>query len=100
MGRLMFAVALAVAAAALVVAGLAAAGHSSRRDKEPPPGPSLPAAAPTGYSQIDTGALPLPDDSEVSAQATCPAGTVVWGGGVVIESTDVRANVNSSYPLA
>jgi hypothetical protein len=96
----MFAVALAVAASGLVVAGLATAGHSSRRDKQPPPGPSLPAAAPTGYVQIDSGELPLPDSSALSGQATCPAGTVVWGGGVVIASTDIHANVNSSYPLA
>lgn len=96
MGRFRF-VGLLLAVCALGAAGLAVAGQ---RDKEPPPPVPLSAGAgPVGYTLADSGPISLPDDSQTSGTAMCPSGTVVWGGGSIITSSDLRANLNSSYPL-
>lgn len=110
--------ALVVVGCGLVVVGLAVAGQlsggslpvpgspaapagaASAGDKVPPSAPAGPSpSAPSGYVRVVSGAISSPDGTQVSGQATCPSGTVVWGGGVFVSSSSTNASVNSSYPL-
>ena len=128
MGRLRWFSALAVLGCAFVVAGSAAAdkppapppspgtpasGSGEQKDSleavpvsgDPSSGKGAPAAAdpvgpaaPTGYTRVVSGFLGSPAGKQVHGKAVCPAGTVVWGGGVSFSSSDLAANINSSRP--
>ena len=54
--------------------------------------------APKGYTIVNSGELSNPAESESDGQATCPAGTVVWGGGVT-DSGGLEETINSSWPI-
>jgi hypothetical protein len=56
--------------------------------------------APRGYVQVIGSSVTVGAGLQERAQAFCPTGKVPVGGGGVIASSDVRANVNSSLPLA
>ena len=55
-------------------------------------------AAPTGYTRVKSPDLSSPAGKQVHGKVVCPAGTVVWGGGVLFGSSDLAASVNSSRP--
>jgi hypothetical protein len=56
------------------------------------------ASIPKGYTVVDTGALGAANGTQTRGIASCPALTVIWGGGVFIDSSELGANVNSSFP--
>ena len=55
-------------------------------------------AAPTGYIIVDSPSLGSPVGKQVHGKVVCPAGTVVWGGGALVDSGDLAASINSSRP--
>jgi len=79
------------AAAAAVASPAAAARHSPA---------AVSAHHPPGYEIITSGPIgALPSAFNSGAFATCPAGTVVWGGGVAFfGSPDANLTVNTSNP--
>jgi hypothetical protein len=93
--------ALVVVGCAFVLAGSAGANKPTAvpGDKQPPPAAALVGPpGPTGYEVVATALLALPADSQVFGEVSCSAGKVVWGGGVIVDSGDMAANMNSSYP--
>jgi hypothetical protein len=90
------------------------AGSGIAVAKSPHPGRSAPQGAgkvppavqrpnhtstiPRRYTVVNTGSLAALDGSQTHGAKTCPARTVVWGGGVFVSSGQLGANVNSSYP--
>jgi hypothetical protein len=112
MQRKTLAAAIALGACALAVAGSAAASPG----KDPQPGaPSsepltgklaAPASAdallgrkPPGYVQVTGAAVTIGAGFQERATVSCPVGKVPAGGGGVVASSDVRANINSSLPF-
>ena len=81
----------ALAFAPAAVAGAAAA-------KQPAPLGVVPNALPHGYIVVSSPGLTAPAGSQTHGTADCPANTVVYGGGVFVNSLSLPANVNSSYP--
>ncbi len=82
--------ALLFAAAAAMASPAAAARHSPA---------AISAHQPPGYEIIASGAGAPPGAFNSGAFATCPAGTVVWGGGVAfLGSPDANLTVNTSNP--
>ena len=77
--------AVAAVAACLVALGSAAAAQAARH---PPP----------GYGILDTNQMDAPQDQQTRGSAQCPAGTVPFGGGVVVSSPSTLANVSASFP--
>ncbi len=78
---------LSVAAAAPAPA--AAAWHS----------PAISAGHPLGYKIVHGGPFNAPPGTfDSAASVACPAGTVVWGGGVVFHGASFSLNVNTSQP--
>ena len=102
--------ALVVSAVAGTFAGAAGAAPGKRtvqarpathvRAGKPAPAPAQPPVrrAPPRYAVVNSGLLTAPNGLQSFGQASCPARTVVYGGGVFISSGSVSANVNSSYP--
>jgi hypothetical protein len=91
--RLRWVVGLAVVGSAFVLAGWTGA--------TPPRAPSRGARDPGGYTVVTNGPLAVPNGALVHATTSCPAGTVVWGGGTYNSaSTSLAAAVNGTYPLA
>jgi hypothetical protein len=66
------------------------------------PAPMAPAAisakAPPGYAVVTGGTTSAPTGTQTRGTATCPAGTVPWGGGAVISGSNINLNLNSSFP--
>lgn len=93
--------ALTVVGCAFVVAGSAGADEPGPPGgKEPPQAPvTVGAAGPPGYVVVASGFVPVPGSALEHASVSCPAGTVVFGGGVNFSSDSLAVNVNSSYPL-
>jgi hypothetical protein len=56
------------------------------------------AAIPPGYTRVATGNLTAHAGTQTRAVASCPAGTVLFGGSVFVFSPSLLANVNSSFP--
>jgi hypothetical protein len=89
----------------LAVAGAAAASATPGQDAAPP-GKQLPIAVDhgtgrppiPGYTVVSSDQLTSPQGRQVRGTVTCPVGKVPLGGGVVVASTNVGANVNSSFP--
>ena len=86
------AAAVLLSAAAATVASPAAAARRSSA--------AISAHNPPGYQIIASGAASAPPGAfDSGAFATCPAGTVVWGGGVAFfGSPDANLTVNTSNP--
>src|SRR5438876_971828 len=61
--------------------------------------PEHTSAIPRRYRIVNSGTLGAPNGFQTHGAKTCPARTVVWGGGVWISSAALGANVNSSYPV-
>jgi hypothetical protein len=56
--------------------------------------------APSGhYRYIQSDKKPVPNNSFVSAHASCPNGTSVIGGGVENSGIDIGAEIESTFPL-
>jgi hypothetical protein len=53
---------------------------------------------PPGYKIVRGAEVALLAHTRAQAQASCPAGTVPWGGGVVTESPDPAVTVADSFP--
>lgn len=91
MRRAVRALLTAVAIGAGVVPAVAAASASA----------ATMATAPPGYHQVISAPIPIPPGSFDSAgHATCPAGTVPWGGGTGFTGGVASAgeNINTSEP--
>lgn len=93
---------------AVLACGLAAVASAGANKPAPVPGEKAPppvsapvsgAAAPMGYIEVDSSHITLPAGGQLHGTVSCPAGTVVWGGGVFVNSAEVTAGVNGSYPL-
>jgi hypothetical protein len=77
-------------AAAAAASPAAAAQHSSA---------AVSASQPPGYQIVHAGPFTAPPGAVSSGSATCPAGTVVWGGGVAFSHTGgPPLTVNTSEP--
>ena len=60
----------------------------------------LAACAKSGhYRYVHSAREPLPDNSEASAEARCPAGTTVTGGGIDNSGIDIGAEIRSTFPF-
>ncbi len=53
---------------------------------------------PAGYAVVSSGPLPAGYGSQDLGLVSCPVNTVVYGGGVLLASDSLDANVNSSWP--
>jgi hypothetical protein len=85
----------------LVIASLDVASARTQPDKQAGSGFAVrPSTKLVGYVIVDSGALMAPDAAQSSGQVNCPAGTKPLGGGVLISSSSLLANVNGSYPIA
>lgn len=51
-----------------------------------------------GYDVVSSS-YDAPNGIQSAGTASCPSGTVVYGGGEIVDSDSLDANVNSSYPL-
>jgi hypothetical protein len=51
------------------------------------------------YKYVHSAPKPLPDNTEATAIARCPAGTLVSGGGVENSGIDVGAAIETTFPL-
>jgi len=51
-----------------------------------------------GYTQLSSASFTDPGGSQVGGTAFCPSGTKILGGGGVIVTGSLVANINSSYP--
>jgi hypothetical protein len=58
------------------------------------------AKAPKLYQQVTTGPVPNPARGQSSDSVTCPAGTVVLGGGSSSASSSTQVGINTSIPRA
>jgi hypothetical protein len=102
-------------AAALAGVALAASASAAVADQAKNPVPGVPVAAPAtsktlptasalpaklprGYIQVHSDFFDAPQFSQTRGSVTCPTGTVPFSGGVLITSTGLNANVNSSFP--
>ena len=74
------------------------AGDPSSDKTAPASAGAVGPAAPIGYTIVESDELGSPVGKQVHGKVVCPAGTVVWGGGVAIGSGDLAASVNSSRP--
>jgi hypothetical protein len=85
-------VAVAVAAASLVGTATASAAATSTARVRP--------AVPPGYTVVVTHSVAAPNGVQSEGFVLCPTGTVVLGGGEVLNSAAgaLRATVNSSWP--
>src|SRR5262249_50831292 len=54
---------------------------------------------PTGYQIITNANIPLPAGAQGHGAAVCPAGTIVYGGGVKVASSSSKVYTASSWPL-
>jgi hypothetical protein len=59
---------------------------------------ALPAGLPKKYRSLSSDLLVAPNGDQTRGTVDCPTGTVPLGGGVLISSSDLHANVNSSFP--
>jgi hypothetical protein len=62
----------------------------------PAPRPAI--DTPPGYKTVSTKSISLPNLTNKSATAKCPAGTVVLSGGAFIASSSVQTGINASGP--
>jgi hypothetical protein len=65
----------------------------------PPTGAFPYHVVPAGYTVATSAPLSAPAGVQTRGWVSCPAGTVVWSGGVLISSSDLSANINSSFPV-
>ena len=56
------------------------------------------AAPPAGYVTVHSALVSAPNGLQTHGVVVCPAGKVVLGGGVDVQSSSVDANVNGTYP--
>ena len=56
------------------------------------------AAPPAGYVIVHSALVSAPSGIQTHGVVVCPAGKVVLGGGVDVQSSSVDANVNGTYP--
>ena len=88
-----------IASAALLPAVATAAAASPAAAARQPP-PAISAHHPPGYKIVSSGLVNAPPGAfDSGAFATCPAGTVVWGGGVAFSGpASLALSVNTSSP--
>jgi hypothetical protein len=101
---------LGVAAMAVVLAGSATAKTATKHvpqaqhaasvapGKRPPLLSFSPNALPPKYIVVNSGSLTSPANMQVHGSVSCPAKTVTYGGGVIVQSNSTGVNINSSYP--
>lgn len=96
---------LTLAISIVVASGVAFAksphvGHATRpgAGKSAAPAGVVPAGVPKRYVVVNSGALSASTGTQTRGTATCPAGAVIWGGGVFVSSISLAANINSSFP--
>jgi hypothetical protein len=104
MNRLVLASALSLSAAALATSGTAVAGTGPHPAAPAEPvvkaaaPAALPAGLPAGYVSLQSALLPAPAHKQSGGSLACPTGKVPLGGGALVSSSDLNANINSSFP--
>jgi hypothetical protein len=90
---------LPVVATAAILSAAAAAAPPAAAAQHPPAGTS--ASHPAGYKIVHSGPLSAPPGTfDSGGSVACPAGTVVWGGGVVFfGGANASLTVNTSQPV-
>ena len=74
-----------------------APGVSAPGKTAPDQTPNRPAKAPPGYVRV-VAVFTSATDVQTRGSVACPAGTVVFGGGVFVSSSNINININSSFP--
>ena len=98
-----------------LVAGVTSSGVSAAAPAKPAvPGPRLgrrqrarpcrpshthSPVPPPGYTVATSGDITAPAGAQTHGFATCPSGTVPFGGGAFVSSSSLSVNINSSIPL-
>jgi hypothetical protein len=54
---------------------------------------------PPGYALASSGDITAPAGAQTDGTATCPSGTVPFGGGAFVSSSSLSVNINSSIPF-
>jgi hypothetical protein len=67
--------------------------------KAQPNGHPHPPIPPPGYTVATSGDITAPAGAQTDGAATCPSGTVPFGGGAFVSSSSLSVNINSSIPL-
>jgi hypothetical protein len=57
-------------------------------------------ATPPGYRVVESGALTAHPGVQTRGTVRCPAGTVTWGGGVILGTPHAGTTISGSYPMA
>jgi hypothetical protein len=89
---LLFCALLTSAATAVAAPGPNRAQHAVARTRPLPATPQL-------YTVAQSAPVSAPSGTRTNGEATCPAGTVVWGGGVSIASTSTSVSLGNSFPF-
>ena len=106
MNRIAHLTVLALSAVALTATGRAAAGTGAHPAAavdvaaQAAAPTALPAGAPRGYVSLQSALLTAPPQRQTAGSLSCPTGKVPFGGGVLVSSAALDANVNSSFPNA
>jgi hypothetical protein len=91
-----------IAGVCAALAGFVLAGTTVSADTATPGAMNV--AKPAGYTIVASAPYTLPNGSLVPGSATCPkkkgVQTVPLSGGALIDSSNLLANINSSYPSA
>jgi hypothetical protein len=87
--------ALSLAAAGCTLAAIAggASAHPATRGAA-----ALDGKTPKLYTVVTDGPLTAPTSNQTDASVSCPAGTVVWGGGASVPGSSVAVNIAASFP--
>jgi hypothetical protein len=55
---------------------------------------------PPGYRIVESRAITARAGVQTRGTVLCPAGTVVWGGGVILDASHAGMTINSSFPMS
>lgn len=92
----------AIATSGLATASVGGIAGAASGNRPAPSDGSLGSAVikepPARYTVVNSGPLPSGYGSQDLGSVSCPAHTVVYGGGVLLASDGLDTNVNSSWP--
>jgi hypothetical protein len=92
---------LTLALAACVLATTSATALAAHGPTRAAPGGAPTAGkTPALYTVAQSDAITAPGGIQTRGTISCPAGTVVWSGGVVIAAPSLGVTLNSSYPMS
>jgi hypothetical protein len=89
---------LSLAAAGCALAAMTVGTSAARTPGASHAAAALAGRAPKLYTVVTAGPFTAPPSSQSTGTATCPAGTVVWGGGVSTPGRSAAVNIAGSLP--